>query len=51
MSDDESDEKYSSSNDYTGYDGVQPKTPPFSTRNLIRVNYKVVSQLSQPILL
>ena len=32
-------------------DRVQPKTPPFSTRNLIWVNYKVVSPLSQPILL
>ena len=32
-------------------DGVQPKTPPFSTRHLIWVNYKVVSQWSQPILL
>ena len=30
-------------------DGFHPKTPPFSTRNLILVNYKVLSQLSQPI--
>ena len=33
------------------YDGVQPKTPPFSTRHLIWVNDKVVSQLFQPIYL
>ena len=32
-------------------DGVQPKTPPFSTRHIIWVNYKVVNQLFQPILL
>ena len=31
-------------------DRVQPKTSPFSTRHLIWVNYKVVSQLAQPIL-
>ena len=30
-------------------DGVQPKTSPFSTSHPIWVNYKVVSQLSQPI--
>ena len=29
------------------YDGVHPKTSPFSTPNLIWVNYKVLSQLSQ----
>ena len=29
------------------YDRVQIKTPHFSTRNLISVNYQVVSQLSQ----
>ena len=32
-------------------DGVQPKTPPLSTRHLIWVNYKVVSQLFQLIYL
>ena len=32
-------------------DVVQLKTPPFSTRHLILVNYKVLSQLSQPIFL
>ena len=32
---------------YTLYDEVQPKTYPFSTRHLIWVNYKVVSQLFQ----
>ena len=32
-------------------DRVQPKTSPFSTRHLILLNYKGVSQLSQPILL
>ena len=31
------------------WDGVHPKTPPFSTSHLIWVNYKVVSQLSQPV--
>ena len=31
------------------HDMVQTKTPPFSTRHLIWVNYKVLSQLSQPI--
>ena len=28
---------------------VHTKTPPFYTRHIIRVKYKVVSQLSQPI--
>ena len=28
-------------------DGVHPKTSPFSTNDIILVNYKVVSQLSQ----
>ena len=32
-----------------GLDGVHPKTSHFSTRYLISVNCKVVSQLSQPI--
>ena len=32
-------------------DGVQPEMSPFSTNHLIRVNYKVVSQLSQLIIL
>ena len=36
---------------YAIYDRVHPKTPPFSARHLIWVNYKVVSQFSQPILL
>ena len=31
----------------TLHDGVQPKTPPFSTHDLIIVNYQVVSQLFQ----
>ena len=32
-------------------DGVQPKTPPLSTRHLICVDYKVVSRLYQLIFL
>ena len=36
---------------YMFYDGVQPKTPPISTRHLIWVNYKVLSKLSQLIFL
>ena len=31
------------------FDVVQPKTSPFSTCHLIWVNYKVLSELSQPI--
>ena len=33
------------------YDGVHPKKPFFSTRHLIWVDYKVLSQISQPIFL
>ena len=33
------------------YDGVHPKTPPFSTCHIIWVNYKVVSQFSQLIVI
>ena len=36
---------------YTSEDGVQPKTSPFSTHDLILVNYQVVNQLSQLIFL
>ena len=32
-------------------DRVQPKTPPFSTCHIVSVNYKVASQLPQPIFL
>ena len=32
-------------------EGVQPKIPPFSTRHIVSGNYKVVSQLSQPVFL
>ena len=46
-------ERYQKSDEKKGIsiDGVHPKTSPFSTRHPIWVNYKVVSQLSQPILL
>ena len=36
---------------YSIGDGFQPKTSPFSTYHLIRVNYKVLSQLSQSVFL